>query len=297
MKIIKSIIQKLKEYKDISYILPIMISALFAITQILSYYFRIGYLSYFDISKEFYNFNLFNDLMPIILSFFIISIIIIIIFVITNVMNTFFKNLFNNVLNGIDLNLKNMINLKNLIASLTLLFKNIKRNIKKNYTIKNILTIFIGSYIIILMSLGYFSLLMCGNINNIIGNTNALLFASLIISLIYTIIIKIKNKKEKIIENQKNKSYIEYILELIFVLLIIIIYFQNLGISAAKGQREFNIIENKFVLLYNSNGKGLVADFNYVESNGIIINTQNIKSIDLNNCTIKKQTFKKVYKE
>lgn len=296
MKIIKKdLIQALKKYKDISYILPIVISFLFSISQILGYYFKIGYLSYFGISKEFYNFNLFNDLIPVILNFFIISVMVIIIFISANIMHSFFKNAFNKVLEGIDL--KNIININNLTASLTLLFKNIKENIKKNYTSSDILIIFIGLYILILLSLEFFSFIMYGSIYNLISDSIFLYFISLICSLIYTIIFKIKYKKGNNVKEQENKSYVEYLFELIILLLIILMYFQNLGISAAKAQREFSVIDNKYILLYNSDDKYLVADFKYVDPNNLIINTKNIKIIDINNHIVEKHVFNNVIRE
>jgi len=223
----------------------------------LGYAFMSGYNEYFSVSMSFYKLNVFNDFFSIILVSLILSI------------PTLFSCL-----------------ISILLSSLIWNFDSIKSNWKKEDILIFVLAIVI---LITLFSIVYKYFCDLYEINNIkIWITCGIIF---ILGILFSIIIPILNRCIK-------KCFNNDIIDLIFILIIIIGFFlfsykciENFGREVAGEKRTFMIIDDKYVVLYNTSDYAIVTIYETDEFNRATFYIVEKFKIDLNNKSISYRTF------
>lgn len=228
-------------------------------SQLLGYLYMVSQLEYFNINVSFYQFNLFNDFTTLFLCGLLIAIPIIISLIANIIIVTAIKNI-----------KEKLINYKNLMCGLLLLIISIVPLLGLTFIIYNYFDINFS----ILFKMFCYSLV-----------------TEFIIILLYIIIIKPLLKSINIQNDTLDKMFM--ILIIVCVLIISIKTTTTFGQNIAKSKRNFMIINNEYVSLYNTYEYAIVSTFT-IEDNIINIHNSEIKKIDLNNQAINYKTFKGV---
>lgn len=216
-----------------------------------------GYYSYFNVDISFYDYNLFKDFFSLIISTMLLvipflSVILISILVFYLIVN--FKNIKTP-------KIKILLQFLGLILFLILLFLIWSYNINKFYNI---------DFIITLKSFGIMGIIGC-TISSVIGVFKVFLKDTLkgdFIDLIFIIII------------------------LLTIFLILVPQFSSLGYNVARDKNNFIIIDNKYVVLYNTSDYAIVAKYETDNgTNKIKIMANQVMKIDLDGRMISYKNF------